>query len=146
MDFMDPIANINEQRAIAQRLRSDRSYDNWDADMHSGHDQDVNRLVELVLALDERQKGDPALPSEERFVIRWDGPMGCYRVSDPNIAGPLELVSAANYDRLKDTTERIEKERIALADAWRAQLEGVGVPAVTAANIIQDVIDRASEE
>lgn len=44
---MDPVANINEQRQLARRIQdaTDRS-DRPDPD-------DVDRLVELVLALDE---------------------------------------------------------------------------------------------
>lgn len=39
-----------------------------------------------------------ARSSVERFTIRWDAAMGCYRVSVPDLQGPVEVVSAALFD------------------------------------------------
>jgi len=45
--------------------------------------------------------------SAQRFTIRWDDSMLCYRVSVPNFKGPLEVVDATEYDRLRKTLARI---------------------------------------
>lgn len=43
----------------------------------------------------------------ERFTLRWDGVMGCYRVSEPNIEGPVEVVTAEAYERVRNALEAL---------------------------------------
>ena len=43
--------------------------------------------------------------SQDRFTIRWDASMGCYRVSVPNLSSDgesVEVVHAGAYDRLRE--------------------------------------------
>lgn len=40
-----------------------------------------------------------------RFVLRWDKAMGCYRVSEPNIEGPVEVVTVRAIEAQLDDME-----------------------------------------
>lgn len=51
----------------------------------------------------------------KRFTIRWDNNWGGYRVSVPNLKGPLEVVSAADYDSVR----AILKTAVDELDHWR---------------------------
>lgn len=73
-----------------------------------------------------------------RFTIRWDVSMWCYRVSEPNIQGPTEVVVAEDFDRLASALAKADAEVTALADALRAA--GVRPHAVQA--IIDDARPR----
>lgn len=43
----------------------------------------------------------------------------------------------------RSVLDEVEAERIAVCDAWRAQMEAQGMPKVTAALLVQDVLDNA---
>lgn len=46
----------------------------------------------------------------KRFTIRWDknwDSLGSYRVSIPELTGPIEVVDAESYDRLRAALEQI---------------------------------------
>lgn len=55
----------------------------------------------------------------------------------------IEVSSRFISTTANEALKAAERERIALADAWRSQMEGQGVPKITAALIVQDVIDNA---
>lgn len=48
-----------------------------------------------------QQDGGEVGKEPMRFTIRWDAGMGCYRVSVPNLSGPLQVVPAEAYDALR---------------------------------------------
>jgi hypothetical protein len=48
-----------------------------------------------------------------------------------------------NLNEIRRTMAEIEGERIALIDAWRTQMEKRGTDRLTAALIVQEVIDNA---
>lgn len=54
--------------------------------------------------------------SADRFMIRWDLRMGCYRVSEPNIEGPTEVVRAELYDRAVEALEKAYQALTRLED------------------------------
>lgn len=41
-----------------------------------------------------------------RFTLRWDDAMGCYRVSIPNLEGPLQVVPAEAFDEVRAERDR----------------------------------------
>lgn len=47
-----------------------------------------------------------------RFTIHWDNSMSCYRVSVPNLDGPLEVVPATDYDRLRRALDKPLRETV----------------------------------
>lgn len=53
----------------------------------------------------------------DRFTIRWDISMGCYRVSIPNFQGPLEVVPAEEYDRLRDALDALAEASVEFTTA-----------------------------
>lgn len=56
---------------------------------------------------------DSERSSVERFTIRWDAAMGCYRVSVPDLQGPVEVVTAeaheAEVERLREALHQIKE-------------------------------------
>lgn len=44
---------------------------------------------------------------DDRFTIRWDVSMGCYRVSTPNLSGPVEVVRARLHDQLQEALDEL---------------------------------------
>jgi hypothetical protein len=46
----------------------------------------------------------------DRFTLGWDSSMGCYRVSVPNLEGPIEVVTAASHD--------VQREELLTTRSW----------------------------
>lgn len=81
-----------------------------------------------------------ARSSVERFTIRWDAAMGCYRVSVPDLQGPVEVVSAALFDaQTQNYIEENNARAAAEAEVERLRKAAEGVAAVWKGRRVKEV-------